>query len=63
MAESDRKTFYLDGSKRNVAITPGLWDALEEAIKNDKLSRFTNRSDCIRYYVTKFVEEVEEQKK
>jgi hypothetical protein len=60
--DDNKRSFSIDGGMRTIETRQGLWDAFDDAIKSDPMERFTNRSECIRYYITKFIEDVEERK-
>ncbi len=60
--DKDKVSVYIEGQKRNIGIRSELWEVFGEAIEKDRLARFSNKSDAVRYFITKFIEEVGKQR-
>ena len=57
----EKKAIYIDGEQKPLNISVNLWEYFDVAIKNDKMQRFTNKSEAIRHFIIRFIAEVEEQ--
>lgn len=53
-----KRPIRINGVVKNVETREGLWDEFQSAVVGDPRELFPNRSEAIRYFMVKYIEEV-----